>query len=188
MNYLDIIIALPLLWAVFKGFTKGFIIALASLVALIAGVYGAIHFSEIPAEYLDLWFSPNPVYLPLISFAITFLIIVGIVYFIAFILDRIIQVTGLGIINRLAGVAFNLLKMAFILSVIISLFNYAGFIKPLIPETQKQESVLYGPISKIAPAIFPYLNFENIKERFIKKDKTIQDGNSHTITQSHTQI
>jgi membrane protein required for colicin V production len=171
MNYLDIIIAIPLLWAIYKGFTKGFVIALASLVALIAGIYCAIYFSEFTGIYIQRWFSPNPKYLPILSFSVTFLIVVGIVYLVAFIIDRIIKATGLGMLNRIVGVIFNLAKMALILSVIMSLFNYAGVIKPLIPENQKNESLLYNPISKIAPAVFPYLRFEEWKE------KLKQEGN-----------
>ena len=175
MNYLDIIIAIPLVWAVYTGFTKGFVIALASLVALIGGIYCAIHFSGITGDFIDRWFDPNPKYLPLISFSFTFLIVVGIVYLIAFLIDRIIKATGLGIVNRLVGVVFNLAKMALILSVIMSLFNYAGVIRPLIPEKAKQESVLYDPVSRIAPAVFPYLKFEEWKEKFKPEDKDLKD-------------
>lgn len=170
MNYLDIIIAIPLLWAIYKGFTKGFIIALASLVALFAGIFCAIRFSQYPGEYIDRWFNPDIKYLPLISFAFTFLLIVGFIYLIAFLIDRIVTATGLGIVNRLAGVVFNGLKMALILSVIINLFNYAGHIKPIIPENHKQESVLYYPVSKIAPAVFPFLRFEDWKNK-LKESK-----------------
>ncbi len=170
MNYLDIIIAIPLLWAAYNGFTKGFVITLASLVALIAGIYCAIYFSGITGEYISRWFSPDPKYLPILSFSFTFLIVVGIVFLFAFLIDRIIKATGLGIINRLVGVVFNIAKIALILSVIMSLFNYAGIIKPLIPEKQKEESLLYNPVSKFAPAVFPYLRFEEWKEK-LKRDE-----------------
>ena len=165
MNYLDIIIVLALLWAAFRGFTKGFVIALASLIALIGGIYIAIHFSDNTAEYLNKWFSPDPQYLKIISFSITFLLVVIVVLLIAYLIDILIKATGLGIVNRLFGVVFNVLKMALILSVIICLFNYAGNIKPIISEKHKQESVLYVPISKIAPVIFPYLKIDNWKEK-----------------------
>ena len=165
MNYLDIIIVLASLWAAFRGFTKGFVIALASLIALIGGIYIAIHFSDYTAEYLNKWFIPNPQYLKIISFAVTFLLVVIIVLLIAYLIDILIKATGLGIVNRLFGVVFNVLKMALILSVIMCLFNYAGDIKPIIPEKHKQESVLYLPVSKIAPAIFPYLNIDKWKAK-----------------------
>jgi len=52
MNYFDIIIIAPLLWGAYKGFKKGFIIEIASLIALFFGIYGGIKFSSISANYL----------------------------------------------------------------------------------------------------------------------------------------
>ncbi len=46
MNYIDIILGLLLLVAAVRGFMKGFIYEVASLAALILGVWGGIHFSR----------------------------------------------------------------------------------------------------------------------------------------------
>ena len=46
MNYLDIILSIPLLIGLYKGISRGIIKELASLLALIIGIYGAVHFSE----------------------------------------------------------------------------------------------------------------------------------------------
>jgi len=175
MNYLDIILAIPLIWSVYRGFTKGLIISVATLVALVGGIYGAIHFSQVAAVYLENWFSPDPRYLPLIAFTVTFIVIVALVHLLAYILDKIVTAVALGIVNRLAGAAFNLLKMAFILSVILSLLNYLGNFKSVIPEEQKSNSLLYNPISKFAPSIFPYLNFDSLKEKIT--DENVNERN-----------
>ncbi len=42
MNWLDIGIAVPLVWGAYVGFKKGLVIELASLAALILGIYAAI--------------------------------------------------------------------------------------------------------------------------------------------------
>ena len=181
MNYLDIILAIPLLYAVYRGFTKGFIIALASLIALVGGIYGAIHFSALAGEYIYQWFTPKPEYSKLIAFAVTFLVIIAAVYLIAHLIDKFIKATGLGLINRLAGVVFNFVKMALIISVIMNLFNYAGMDKPLIPEKIKQESVLYGPVSAIAPAIFHNFRLKDIREKIKEKEDPIKKVITHSI-------
>ena len=168
MNYIDIILFILFLWAAFRGFTRGFIIALASLVALIGGIYLAIHYSYFIGDLYKRWFTTDNKYLPFISFSLTFLMTIGLVYLIAFLLETIVKATGLGIINRLLGVIFNVLKLALIISVIMNLFNFVGDIKPIIPEKQKQESLLYGTVSKIAPSIFPYLKFDNWRKPFKK--------------------
>ena len=51
MNYLDIILAIPLLWGLYKGISKGIVKELAALIAL-AGVYGAVHFADNIHPYL----------------------------------------------------------------------------------------------------------------------------------------
>jgi len=45
MNYIDIIILAVLAWALFRGFKNGLFIEIASIAALILGIWGAIRFS-----------------------------------------------------------------------------------------------------------------------------------------------
>ena len=52
MNIFDIIIAALLLFGFVRGVMKGLFVEVASLVALIAGVYGAIHFSYFIGDFL----------------------------------------------------------------------------------------------------------------------------------------
>ena len=52
MNILDIILLIPIAWFAYRGFTRGFIIELVSLIALVAGIFLAIHFSWFAAEFL----------------------------------------------------------------------------------------------------------------------------------------
>jgi membrane protein required for colicin V production len=165
MNYLDIVIALPLLWGVYRGFTKGLIISVASLLALVLGIYIAIHFSSFFGEYINRWFHPDPKRLKVLSFAITFLIVVILVRLIGWGLDKLIKAVALGFVNRFLGVFFNLLKWAFILSILISIMDSGDRTKNLIDEKVKDESILYRPVSMIAPFIFPFLNFDKIKEK-----------------------
>ena len=53
MGVLDIILSVLLLFGLVRGFMKGLFVEVASLVALIAGVYGAIHFSYFAASFLE---------------------------------------------------------------------------------------------------------------------------------------
>ncbi|MCB0425573.1 MAG: CvpA family protein, partial [Mangrovimonas sp.] len=52
MSVIDIVLAALILFGLIRGFMKGFFVEIASLVALVAGVYGAIHFSYFAADYL----------------------------------------------------------------------------------------------------------------------------------------
>jgi len=161
MNYLDIVLAIPLLWALYKGFTKGLVIEVASLIAIILGVYGAIHFSYFITNALHLTSSCSP----LISFAITFLIIVIVVYLLAKMLEKSVNLLALGFLNKLAGAIFALLKIAFIVSVLLMFFNKLDSKVNIISEETKDHSLLYKPVSAFAPLIIPKIKFEEIKKK-----------------------
>ena len=76
INYLDLIIAIPLLWFGYKGFKNGFIVEAASLAALLLGVFGAYRFSGITADFLTNSMGLTSEYIGIISFAVTFIVIV----------------------------------------------------------------------------------------------------------------
>ena len=173
MNYFDIIIIIPLLWGAYKGFKKGLIIEAASLVALFLGVWGGVKFSSISANYLSKMFDVSEKIMPLISFSITFILIVITVYALAKMLQKVIKMVALGLINKVAGAAFAVLKFALIISVVLTLVNNVnseiGFIEP----EMENSSLLYKPISSLAPSVIPGLqniSINGVVENAIKKE------------------
>ena len=123
MNYLDIILSIPLLWGLYKGLTKGIIKELASLLALLLGIYGAVHFSELAQPFLSENLSIDESFLPMISFAATFIIIALLVRLVGLVLDKLIKLVALGMISRLLGGVFGVLKSAFVISALLLIFN-----------------------------------------------------------------
>ena len=87
------------------------------------------------------------------------------VHLLARAIDKLLKAVALGWLNRLAGMMFGILKTAFIISIILVLVNNINKRVPFIPEEHKEDSLLYEPLSKLAPAVFPFLNFNQIKER-----------------------
>jgi membrane protein required for colicin V production len=164
MNYIDIILAIFLLWAAYKGFKNGLIIEVASLAALILGIFGAIKFSGLTADFLVERFDMTSKYLSLIAFAITFVCIVIVVHLLARILDKLVKAIALGFINRLSGVVFGIVKVVFILSIVLVILNAINRKANFLPKEKLDESFLYWPISNFAPAIFNELNFNEIRE------------------------
>jgi membrane protein required for colicin V production len=165
MNTIDLVFAILLLWAAYRGLTKGFIVQLATLAALLLGILGAVMFSDFTSELIIKKFDVSGQYLPIISFAVTFIAIVIAVHILAKALNKLIDAIALGIVNRLLGVLFSVLKVAFIVSIILVLVNKADSKYKFIPDETKENSLLYNPLSNFAPMIFPYLNFEKIKEK-----------------------
>ena len=63
----------------------------------------------------------------------------------------------LGWLDKLLGVVFAIIKYAFIISVIIYLLNSLDNLFEFLPKETLEKSRLYAFVSKVAPAIFPYL-------------------------------
>ena len=73
VNLLDIIILVPLLLFAWNGYKKGFIIEVASLAALLIGLYMAFFFSDFAAEMLNDLFDIDQKYVAVFAFLITFI-------------------------------------------------------------------------------------------------------------------
>ena len=158
MSIIDIILGVILLFAFYNGLKKGLFVTLASLIGLVAGVYGAIYFSHFAAAYLSNSFSWSEQTINLVAFAITFLAIVLVVSLAGKLLTKIADFAALGLINKLAGGVFNALKYAFIVSVIFMFINASTEVSGLlISEEKKADSALYEPIASIAPILLPNL-------------------------------
>jgi membrane protein required for colicin V production len=157
MNSLDIILAIFLIIGLIQGLRKGFFIELASLVGLILGVVGAIYFSHIVAGFLVSFTSWEEQTLNLVSFAVTFIGIVIIVSLIARILTKAADIVALGVLNKLMGSLFGLIKTAFFLSVLLLFINSIEKEMSFMDQEKKEASILYKPVASLAPMVLPKL-------------------------------
>jgi len=176
MNWIDATIVIILILSMVMGFINGFVKEVASLAALILGIWGAIKFSSFTAAKLYDYFDMSGQYVGLIAFIITFGIIVVIIHFIGIVADKIVTAASLGFVNRLLGIAFGLLKSVLIMSVFFVVLNVINDKRPFLPEDKIEGSIFFNPISDIAPVLFPIIGeggFGQSFDRFKKKPEDI---------------
>ncbi|WP_127018866.1 CvpA family protein [Flagellimonas beolgyonensis] len=154
MSFLDIVIGILLVWGLYKGLKNGLFVEVASLVALIAGLYGAIHFSYIAGDYLAEKFDWSEQYLKIAAFLITFFVIIIVVNLAGKFLTKIADFAMLGLLNKVAGGLFGMLKVAVILGALLIFFERLTSSFDIINEETKQESVFYEPIKEIGAFVF----------------------------------
>lgn len=157
MNYLDILLFIPLIFGAWRGFKKGFIIELFTLLALLVGIYAGIHFSDFMAEILKENLGLTTKYLPAIAFTITFLGVGAMVFFGGKVLEKMIKVVALGPINKAAGALFGLLKMLFVVSAVLAILESIDEKNDFIPQDLKEKSLLYNPVKATAMGAIPAL-------------------------------
>ena len=175
MNTFDIIITAFLLFGFISGLFKGLFVEVASFVALIAGIYGAIKFSHFIRSFLETRVSWDEKYITLMSFAISFIIIVIAISLLGKLFTKIADFASLGILNKLLGGIFGVLKIGLILSVVLIIFSKLNNKLPFISIEQQESAVLYKPLKNLAPTIFPqFVKVEDdkkgkIDELFLQK-------------------
>jgi membrane protein required for colicin V production len=123
--------------AAIKGFQKGLIVAAFSLVAFIIGLAAAIKLSAVAAGYIGRAVKVSDQWLPVISFAVVFLVVVLVVRWGAALIEKTVQFAMLGWVNRLGGILFFTVLYITILSIAIF---YAENLKVLKPETINSSS------------------------------------------------
>ena len=164
MGIIDIVLGALILFGLVRGFMKGLFVEVASLVALIAGVYGAIHFSNFASEFLQTKTEWNEKTINITAFAITFIVIVLAIALAGKALTKLADFAALGIINKLLGGAFGALKIALVLSVILNIFDKMNDGITFIDKDRMEDSVLFEPVKSFVPLIFP--SILTIKEDF----------------------
>lgn len=163
MNYIDLVLGILLILGAISGFSKGLIAEVASIAALILGIWGAIEFSYVTSDFLTENFQLKTDYLNIISFVVTFVVIVILVHIVGSTVNKMIDTIMLGWINKLAGLIFGLLKSALILSILLVIFDKIDRDVKILPKEAKIESRMYEPIRSLAPSIFPFIEDWNLK-------------------------
>ena len=170
MNSLDYILFIPLIYGMYRGFTKGLIVELSSLLALTLGIYGALHFSSFTFEYLSEYVEIKTLYLQLASYGLTFLIIVMLISFTGKILTMLIKLVALGLINRMMGAIFGGIKVILILSVFISFFHRFNKQFGMVNEEILTSSIVYNSIRIEVEQFYP-----NVLEEFERQKDSIEN-------------
>lgn len=160
MQFIDIVILVLLLLGAINGFRKGIINQGVSVVALLLGVWGAIHFSSFTAKWLVEKFNLSGEYMPVVAFIVTFVLVVVAVHFVGKLVQKLAEAVALGWLNRLAGMLVGVMLWGFVVSVVLSVGNKFDIPKPEV----RDKSILYAPVAKLAPAIFPYIKFDTLKK------------------------
>ena len=162
MNVLDIILAILLVVGAVNGFRKSIISQLGGLAGVLLGVWLGFKFGDRLGVWLGVEIGE------IASFVIIFIGAVLLAALAGRISAAILRATGLGILNRLGGMALSLVEYVLICSLLLGLFqkvnNATGWVEPKVVE----ESVLVEPVMKVSEFVFPYL--VELKDAIVESD------------------
>ena len=146
---IDIIYATLMILAIFKGYSKGLIIALFSFVGFVIGIAAALKLSVFVASRLKDSINVSNKILPFISFAVVFLATILLIHFGAKLIEKLLESVALGWANKLGGVLLYAILYTFIFSVFLF---YADKVH-LISQSASQSSLTYSFIEPWGPKV-----------------------------------
>lgn len=146
---LDIIFVIILVLAIIKGFRRGLIVGIFSLLAVVIGLAAAMKLSTVAAGYLGDAVSISDRWLPILSFAVVFIAVVLLIRLGANAIEKAVQAVTLGWLNRLGGILLYLAIYITIFSVVLFYLDQAGIIR----QQTKERSVTYSFVQPWGPAV-----------------------------------
>ncbi|MDR2042666.1 MAG: CvpA family protein [Tannerella sp.] len=169
MNRLDIVLAGLAVAGLVKGWADGLVRQVVALVAFVAAIYLCSGVAESFRGYLlqEEWLEPSAA--TTASRALAFVLIAGLILLAGWVIHRMIDLTPLSLLNRLAGALSGVLLTVFLLSLALNLLDGLDRRSQLVSHGTKVESHLYFHVKEFAPTLFPV-------ELFIWKITDSNDG------------
>jgi membrane protein required for colicin V production len=176
---LDIIFVILLILAIVKGYQRGLIVGIFSLIAIIIALAAAMKLSAVVASYLGENVNVSQQWLPVISFAVVFVVMVLLIRLGANLLQKTVELAMLGWLNRLGGIIFYIVIYTIVYSVVLF---YAGQVK-IIQEPTIANSITYSFVQPWGPkaingfaAIIPFFKdlFAGLEQFFDGVSKKIE--------------
>jgi membrane protein required for colicin V production len=127
---IDTIFVILVVLALIQGYRRGLIVAVFSLVSVIVGLAAAIKLSAVVANRLGHTVKVSDKWLPLISFAIVFIVVVLLIRLGARAIQKLTEAIMLGWANRLGGIILYAVIYITIYSVILFYANQVRIIRP----------------------------------------------------------
>lgn len=181
-NSIDILCLIILGLFCIKGFFRGILIEIFTLVGLLVAYIVAVREMSTIENWITQWINIPPLVASTIAFLIIFLSIGFLFRWIAKMLRSMARWTIIGWADKGGGFLFGLFKGALITSLVLLLLSLIPFSNRFEKETER--SALYKPLRSVAPAVFNFVIktfpsakdfYEELKESLSVKSKKAAD-------------
>ncbi|MCC8034624.1 MAG: CvpA family protein [Rikenellaceae bacterium] len=153
MILIDIIIAVLLLAALWRGYRKGFFVQLAGLTGLFLGAWLAVAWGRPLGTFLGI----NEKYAAAAGFLIVLLLAILAMAGVGRLFRGIFNFAGLSTLDKLAGMVLSIAKTGLVIGLVLWGFDSLNRPRGWAEERKLRESMLYRPLVDAAEFVFPYI-------------------------------
>ena len=154
MNFVDVIILIPLVYGAFRGFHQGLLMEVSTLFALILGVVLALRYAADVEAVMRDFIVMSESYSYYVAFGVTFLLVVIVLNLLGKLLTRLVDAVSLGVFNKVFGILVGMLKGALVVCVVLFAVNALDRKYDFISAKTKSESLFYNPFVNFANGVY----------------------------------
>jgi len=157
MTWLDIVILLPLLVGLVRGFMKGLITEIIAILAVVLGFIGAKLWGQAFSAWILTQFTwPQPV-CDAVAYSLLFLGITLALNIVARLISKLLKAIHLGWMNRLFGAFFGAAKWSLVVLALVFCVNKLDTQFHFMKDDLKSDSLLYPTAVKYAEKALDYV-------------------------------
>lgn len=157
MSILDIILAIILVASLIHGLVKGFTEQVIAIVAILAGTWAALKFTNVVCNFIQPLLGAPVNFLKVLVFILMLVLVILIFKLIGKLIQASIRFITLGWLDRLLGAVFGLLKAAIVLGILAVIFTSINNTFHLVSEETLAASPVFTHLRSASIAILPYL-------------------------------
>ena len=149
MNLIDSICLIILIYGSYKGFKNGIVGEVLSFLGILLGIYLSKTYYLVIDEYLVTVFDSTNQLVSIISVILIFSVTIILSKILSKVITKALNVMALGLLNKLIGSVFGLLKYLLILCIITFVFSKANDVFVFIETNKIEETQIFSKIQKI---------------------------------------
>ena len=131
-----------MVFLLYKGWKRGIVREVATLVGVLAGIWAAVYLSQQVAEWINLK-SENAV---LIAFFVCFVGAMVLAYLLGRMVEGLMKAAHISMANRVLGAVLGMLKALCVLAVLLNYVEMFDREEKLLKGDLKENSLLYKPV------------------------------------------
>lgn len=149
MNLIDSICLIILIYGSYKGFKNGIVGEVLSFLGILLGIYLSKTYYLVIDEYLVTVFDSTNQLVSIISVILIFSVTIILSKILSKVITKALNVMALGLLNKLIGSVFGLLKYLLILCIMTFVFSKANDIFVIIEKNKIEETQIFSKVQKI---------------------------------------
>lgn len=178
--YLDIFIIVVMLYALWKGWSNGFLKELVSLLGFIVGLVIACMFYAQLGKYLSADGSSLNILTSIVAFFVIWIIVPIALGTVATVITKVLNRLGaISLPNRLGGMAVSVAKYLLLMSLVLSAMHSLG----ILSRERQESSHLFEPVTSVTGLLARSV-MSSIQPRQVQND-TITSNDTIWVEVNH---